>query len=230
MWPGPMNRALFTRTSQRPHRSSTVVAAAPSDARSRRSAGTTSTCAPSASTANAVDVRLPGNGEVSDSLIVDECSRRSPSSTVRAVMATSKPERARWTAMPLPIPRLAPVTNATLRSPMRLDRTTASVLALGRRGRRVRIVDTLAPRHARAAVQRGTFHMAPGFADLDSLSRGDLLAVAYDYMLAGMLTGSALGPITALHGGIPDGDSLPIDQWMGASPVYTNRMRRLMGI
>jgi hypothetical protein len=72
--------------------------------------------------------------------------------------------------------------------------------------------------------------MAPGFADLESLSRDDLLAVAHDYMLAGMLTGSALGPIIALHGGIPDGESLPIDQWMGASPVYTNRMRRLMGI
>src|SRR5262245_43002998 len=72
--------------------------------------------------------------------------------------------------------------------------------------------------------------LANGFADLDSLPRPQLLAVAYDYMMAGMLTGSALGPIMALHGGIPDSDSLPIDQWMGASPNYTGRMRRLMGI
>ena len=44
---------------------------------------------------------------------VDECSRSSPSCRVRAPMATSWPARARWTAMALPIPRLAPVTRAT---------------------------------------------------------------------------------------------------------------------
>jgi hypothetical protein len=71
-------------------RSSTVVAAAPSDPRSRRSAGNTSTPPPAARTASAVVVRLPGKGVVSDFFTVLECSRCSPSSIVRAVIATSK--------------------------------------------------------------------------------------------------------------------------------------------
>ena len=57
----------------------------------------------------------PGSGEVSDADTVEECSRDSPSLRVRAPMATSNPARARWTAMALPIPRLAPVTRRHVR-------------------------------------------------------------------------------------------------------------------
>lgn len=72
--------------------------------------------------------------------------------------------------------------------------------------------------------------MTQGFPDLDGLPHDQLLAVAHDYMLTGMLCGRSLGPINALGGEVPDTESLPIDQWMGASPVYTHRLRALMGI
>ena len=64
-------------------------------------------------TSAAVDERLPGSGDMSEAFSVDECSRASPSSKVRAMIATSKPASASATAVALPIPRLAPVTNAT---------------------------------------------------------------------------------------------------------------------
>ena len=57
---------------------------------------------------------------MSDAFSVDECSRASPSSKVRAMIATSKPAWASATAVALPIPRLAPVTNATLSSALML--------------------------------------------------------------------------------------------------------------
>ena len=82
------------------------------DARSSRSAGSTSTSAPAARIASAVLLKLPGNGVVSDFFTVLECSRCSPSSIVRAVMATSKPPCANRIAIALPITRLAPVTKA----------------------------------------------------------------------------------------------------------------------
>jgi hypothetical protein len=68
---------------------------------------------PSASITSAVPARLPGKGLVFDFFRVDECSRASPSWTVRAVMATSYPARARCCAQTLPMPRLAPVMKAT---------------------------------------------------------------------------------------------------------------------
>jgi hypothetical protein len=52
---------------------------------------------PACSTSSADDVSEPGSGDVSDLRTVDECSRSSPSSTVRAVDATSNPALARWT-------------------------------------------------------------------------------------------------------------------------------------
>jgi hypothetical protein len=50
-------------------------------------------------------------------------------------------------------------------------------------------------------------------------------------MLSGML-GSPGGSPTLAGAAIPDetGTAIVIEEWMGASPVYTNRMRRLMGI
>src|SRR5688572_25560259 len=114
MWPGPMYRPFCTTTSTRPQRSSTVVAAPASEARSKRSAGSASARTPVASISATVVARLPGSGFVFEARSVEECSRSSPSFTVRAVTATSKPARARWSAHAFPMPRLAPVTNATL--------------------------------------------------------------------------------------------------------------------
>src|SRR5206468_1601297 len=58
------------------------------------------------------------SGAVSDFFTVEECSSRSAPVTVRAATTTSKPRRASSSAHARPMPRLAPVTNATRRSAM----------------------------------------------------------------------------------------------------------------
>lgn len=66
---------------------------------------------------------------------------------------------------------------------------------------------------------------------LDALDRDTLVAVAHEYMLTGMIVTRAMLPQVVLAGGGLDAlNELAIDEWMGASPVYTGRMRRLMGI
>ncbi len=63
------------------------------------------------------------------------------------------------------------------------------------------------------------------------LSRHDLVGLAHEYMLLGMLANQATLPQTIVAGGtLDDLNQVAIDLWMGASPVYTHRMRRLMGI
>jgi hypothetical protein len=70
-----------------------------------------------------------------------------------------------------------------------------------------------------------------GFAELESLTRRELLAVAHEYMLSGLLGTPGGGPTLASADIDPDTrTAFAIDQWMGASPVYTHRMRTLMGI
>ena len=67
--------------------------------------------------------------------------------------------------------------------------------------------------------------------ELEVLARSDLLRVAHEYMLLGMLVNRAMLPQVVLGGGGMDGlNEVAIDEWMGASPVYTRRMRALMGI
>ena len=57
------------------------------------------------------------------------------------------------------------------------------------------------------------------------------MAVVHEYMLLGMLANQATLPQTLVAGGtLDDLNEVAIDLWMGASPVYTHRMRRLMGI
>ena len=66
---------------------------------------------------------------------------------------------------------------------------------------------------------------------LADLSRDQLLAVAHEYMLLGMLSNQATLPQTLVAGGtLDDLNEVAIDLWMGASPIYTHRMRALMGI
>jgi hypothetical protein len=70
--------------------------------------------------------------------------------------------------------------------------------------------------------------VTPTLADLE---RDRLVAVAHEYMLLGMLANQATLPQTLVAGGdLDDLNEVAIDLWMGASPVYTHRMRRLMGI
>ncbi|HEX6311852.1 MAG TPA: hypothetical protein VF152_09510 [Acidimicrobiia bacterium] len=67
----------------------------------------------------------------------------------------------------------------------------------------------------------------PALADL---TRAELVPVALESMMLGHLLDRALMPSVAVHGTVDDVDDVAIDEWMGASPVYTGRMRRLMGI
>ena len=66
---------------------------------------------------------------------------------------------------------------------------------------------------------------------LAELPRAELLPVALETMLLGHLLDRALMPQVVLRTGrVDDVEPIAIDEWMGASPVYTRRMRALMGI
>jgi hypothetical protein len=65
----------------------------------------------------------------------------------------------------------------------------------------------------------------------DALPRAELLRVALETMHVGHLVDRALMPQVFLATRDVDAvDRVAIDEWMGASPVYTARMRRLMRI
>jgi len=67
--------------------------------------------------------------------------------------------------------------------------------------------------------------------DPAALDRSARLRVAHEAMLAGMLVNRAVLPQVVLKtGGFDAMNDVAIDLWMGASPVYTHRMRALMGI
>ncbi len=66
---------------------------------------------------------------------------------------------------------------------------------------------------------------------LEELDRPQLVRVAHEYMLLGMLVNRGLLPQVVLQtGGFDEMNDVAIDLWMGASPIYTGRMRSLMGI
>src|SRR3954454_22406228 len=68
-------------------------------------------------------------------------------------------------------------------------------------------------------------------ARLEDLPRDQLLAVAHEYMLMGMLSNQSTLPQSLVAGGtLDDLNQVAIDMWMGASPIYTHRLRELMGI
>jgi hypothetical protein len=63
------------------------------------------------------------------------------------------------------------------------------------------------------------------------LPRERLLEVSLETMHVGHLLDRALMPAVAIAARNVDAvDQVAIDEWMGASPVYTGRMRRLMAI
>jgi hypothetical protein len=66
---------------------------------------------------------------------------------------------------------------------------------------------------------------------LDELPRATLLRVALETMHVGHLLDRALMPQVFLATrNVDTVDQVAIDEWMGASPIYTRRMRRLMKI
>jgi len=66
---------------------------------------------------------------------------------------------------------------------------------------------------------------------LETLPRDALVPIAFEHMLSGMIVTRAVLPLVVLHdGGFDAMNEIAIDEWMGASPVYTGRMRALMGI
>ena len=65
---------------------------------------------------------------------------------------------------------------------------------------------------------------------LGDLPRDRLVPVVLEYMMVGHLIDRALMPQVAVRAGIDTVDDVAIDEWLGASPTYTARMRRLMGI
>jgi len=67
----------------------------------------------------------------------------------------------------------------------------------------------------------------PGLGDLP---REQLIPVVLEYMMVGHLIDRALMPQVAVRTGVDAVDDVAIDEWLGASPTYTARMRRLMGI
>jgi hypothetical protein len=67
----------------------------------------------------------------------------------------------------------------------------------------------------------------PGLGDLP---REQLVPVVLEYMMVGHLIDRALMPQVAVRAGVDAVDDVAIDEWLGASPTYTARMRRLMGI
>jgi hypothetical protein len=65
---------------------------------------------------------------------------------------------------------------------------------------------------------------------LGDLPRDQLVPLVLEYMMVGHLIDRALMPQVAVRAGVDAVDDVAIDEWLGASPTYTARMRRLMGI
>lgn len=65
--------------------------------------------------------------------------------------------------------------------------------------------------------------------DVAGLSRAQLAVLGREYMLFGHLLNRAALPHVHLQIGAEAREAIAIDEWMGASPVYTRRMQREMG-
>ncbi len=65
---------------------------------------------------------------------------------------------------------------------------------------------------------------------LEALDRSQLLALAHEHMLSGLLAVKAVTPLLFVGGDLPleEQPLLSIDQWMGASPVYSARLKEAM--
>lgn len=65
--------------------------------------------------------------------------------------------------------------------------------------------------------------------DVAARSRAELAVLGREYMLFGHLLNRAALPHVHLQIGAEAREAIAIDEWMGASPVYTRRMQREMG-
>ncbi len=63
---------------------------------------------------------------------------------------------------------------------------------------------------------------------VDDLTHGERATLAREHLLAGHLIDRAGMPVVVAHG-LDTMRDVAIDEWMGASPVYTARMQRLLG-
>jgi len=64
---------------------------------------------------------------------------------------------------------------------------------------------------------------------LEELSRAELAVVGREYMLFGHLLNRASLPHVHFQVGAEAREAVAIEEWMGASPIYTRRMQRLLG-
>jgi hypothetical protein len=64
---------------------------------------------------------------------------------------------------------------------------------------------------------------------LTDLSRAELASLGREYMLFGHLLNRAALPHVHLQVGAEAREAVAIEEWMGASPIYTRRMQRLLG-
>lgn len=65
--------------------------------------------------------------------------------------------------------------------------------------------------------------------DVDRLTRAQLAVLGREYLLFGHLLNRAALPHVHMQIGAEAREAIAIDEWMGASPVYTRRMQREMG-
>ena len=64
---------------------------------------------------------------------------------------------------------------------------------------------------------------------VEGLDRGELAVLVREYLLAGQLMDRAAMPHVISAWGREEMGAIAIDEWMGASPIYTRRMQRLLG-
>ena len=66
--------------------------------------------------------------------------------------------------------------------------------------------------------------------NIEQLERPELIALAHEQMLSGLLAVKAITPLLFVNGDLPleEQPLLSIDQWMGASPVYSARLKEAM--
>ena len=63
---------------------------------------------------------------------------------------------------------------------------------------------------------------------IDDLDHGELATLVGEYLLGGHLIDRAGMPVVTEHG-IETMRDVAIDEWMGATPIYTKRTQRLLG-
>ena len=129
----------------------------------------------------------------------------------------------------------SPHRRATARSSRSFPPAGSRWAAVGRRGTDPRFRDAAgAALHGRRATPAARL-ISPkvlcyrGGMDLANRSRAELAVLGREYMLFGHLLNRAALPHVHMQLGAEAREAIAIEEWMGASPVYTRRMQRAMG-